>query len=599
MLLATAGTAQGLEGSWEATVQILPSISIYSSILTLKYSFATDWSIESESKVYSGAFKYQNFYLDGKFGDWDVWGKIYFSVQDVRYQKLWANFEMPLPGEDDYLRLSVNHWSGEDDYSSYDKETFGPWPCTNVVSWDEAWRHVGRTLHVEGPVAGYYRFNDGSVAIYIGNDYPDPDRFQIYIPSDHVDDFEAAFGTKFWEHLIGRTICAYGEIEDFRYDDYSVAEIALEDPEDLSLMSCCGFRTQVSCPGTVIRWFEAKDHYHETLYVQGPVVSVYVSGGGSVTIHIGEDYPDPDRFDIYIPSSYVGDFKAVFGSDFPDNLVGETVCIYGYIKTYQGIYEIETHDPADLSIGPCCSASLLSGPLMIYRAKVVYEPLTLTLDFADCCTGIWFKKLELELEGMSLCCGVLYDLDLAFTKCHGFEYLKLTLDDLFDLCCDISVGAEVEFGVDYKKVSIVPSWQNIEGCVSIWGDVDLSGNSFTGLELYGFGFTCAFGDVEVTEVTALNPEKIEDLTDYSFYEDEGEFEYLSLEYGFSGCCGGDGSFQTQFWFGNKTMLFGLQRVRFDLEVPVSENISFIAKTQLKLWETSPIQWFDIGWTIEF
>ncbi len=479
LLLAMVGTAQELEGSWEATVQILPSVSIYSSVLTLKYSFATDWSIESESKVYSGAFKYQNFYLDGKFGDWDVWGKIYFSVQDVRYQKLWVNFEMPLPGEDNYLRLSVNHWASEDDYWSSDKDMFGPWPC-DVITWDKA-----------------------------------------------------------------------------------------------------------------------KDHYHETLHVQGPVVSVYVSGGGSVTIHIGKDYPDPDRFDIYIPASYVDDFKAVFGSDFPDNLVGKTVCIYGYIKTYHGIYEIESHDPEDLSIGPCCGTPNALGPLMIYRAKAVMQPLTLTLDLADCCTGIHFKKLELELEGMSLCCGVLYDLDLAFSKCHGFEYLKLTLDDLFDLCCNVSVGAEVEFGVDYKKVSIVPSWQNIEGCVSIWGDVDLSGNSFTGWELYGFGFTCAFGDVEVTEVTALNPEKIEDLTDYSFYEDEGEFEYLSLEYGFSSCCGGEGSFQTQFWFGNKTMLFGLQRVRFDLEVPVSENISFIAKTQLKLWETSPIQWFDIGWTIEF
>ncbi len=398
-------------------------------------------------------------------------------------------------------------------------------------------------------------------------------------------------------------ICVRGTIEGYRWthdgprnEGYSVAQVYLTDPGDLSLRECEGYPAATTCPGTVIRWFEAHEHDGETLWIQGPVVSItgpgtYYGYPNTYRVRIGGGSSASNRVEV-IMTSHPGWSTVSSSYDW-------VVCVHGKITMHGDIAVIEPPDLIEAREGPCCGAALLPGTFMNWRMKLTFDPLTAIIDFADCCTGIWFKKLELELEGMSLCCGVLYDLDLAFTKCHGFEYLKLTLDDLFDLCCDISVGAEVEFGVDYKKVSIVPSWQNIEGCVSIWGDVDLSGNSFTGLELYGFGFTCAFGDVEVTEVTALNPEKIEDLTDYSFYEDEGEFEYLSLEYGFSGCCGGEGSFQTQFWFGNKTMLFGLQRVRFDLEVPVSENISFIAKTQLKLWETSPIQWFDIGWTIEF
>jgi hypothetical protein len=475
-LPAVALSLDGFSGTWKATIELLPNTELYYSEMVLSTTLA-GFEIESESKFYSDGWRYQNFYISGDVGDWDVWGKIYFSAKDIRYQKLWLNFELPLGDGDNSLRLSVDHWASEDDYWSSDEDMFGPWPC-DVVSWDKA-----------------------------------------------------------------------------------------------------------------------KDHEGETLHVQGPVVSVYESHSGSVTIHLGKDYPDPDRFDIYIPASYVDDFRTVFGSDFPDNLVGKTVCIYGYIKTYYGIYEIESHDPEDLSIGQCCGALNALGPLMIYQAKLTYDPLTLTVDFADCCTGAWFKELELELSALPLCCGMTYDLDLLFTKCHGFDKAVFSVDDLFDLCCGIGFDAEIEFGVDHKKISIEPSWEGIEGCLAVYGDVDWQGHSLLGWELYGWDISCSFGDVTVREVTALDPDKVEDMTDVSFYTDE--WEYLGIEYSFSGCCGGEGSFQARFWFGDDGTLFDLQRLRFDLEVPAWEGLSFLIKAQMKLNEADPLDWLDVGWTFEF
>ena len=99
-----------VSGSWNLTLQLLPTTKLYSSLLDLSLTVA-GWEIESESKFYSSGFKYQNFYVSGYLGDWDVWSKIYFNVQDVRYQKAWLDFERPLGGGT--LTLSVNHWASQ------------------------------------------------------------------------------------------------------------------------------------------------------------------------------------------------------------------------------------------------------------------------------------------------------------------------------------------------------------------------------------------------------------------------------------------------------------------------------------------------------
>ncbi len=463
-------------GDFYFMIQLLPDTELYKAELELTATIA-GWDITSESKFYSDGWRYQNFYFEGMLGPFEAEGKIYFHAQDARYQKFWINLEMPLSGEGNYLRFSVDHWASEDDYFSSDEEMFGPWPC-GVITWDEA-----------------------------------------------------------------------------------------------------------------------RDHYHETLHVQGPVVSVYTSHSGNVTIHVGKDFPDPDRFDIYIPASYVDDFKAVFGSDFPDNLVGKTVCIYGYIKTFHGIYEIETHDPDDLTIGPCCGILDAFGPLMIYRAKLALVPVSLTVDFADCCSGIQFKKLEFSLADMLGCCGFLWDAGLSFTKCHGFEEFYVRLKQLPFPCCDITLQAEITFTVDGKSVAVKPIWEGfVTGCIEVYGDFVMSNNILGSFDLYGFSIECSFDSMTLRAITAFDPDKVEELTDITFYTNE--FEYLGIEYTGAGCCGGELSFTSGFWFGTAGTLFDLQRARFELEFPIYDGFTAIIKGQ---WDLSvpELDWFDIGWKIEF
>ena len=133
-ILAVGGVAQGLRfwGTWDMTLELLPTLRIYGSNLILDCSFAPGWRIESETKIYSGGvYQYQNFYVSGSLGDIGVWGKIYFHAKEVRYQKMWLNAETKFG--DLTARLSFNHWAKYDDYTSTDRSMFGDWPCYVLV----------------------------------------------------------------------------------------------------------------------------------------------------------------------------------------------------------------------------------------------------------------------------------------------------------------------------------------------------------------------------------------------------------------------------------------------------------------------------------
>ncbi|RLE29997.1 hypothetical protein DRJ54_03620 [Candidatus Acetothermia bacterium] len=419
LLASPAWALDWVSGSWETTLKILPTTEIYYSELTLSFGVA-GWELESESKLYSSGLKYQNFYLDGYLGDWDVWGKIYFHAQDVRYQKAWLDFERPLG--DGTLTLSVNHWASEDDYFSSDEDRFGPWPCRAAISWDQAWRYFGETISVEGPVEGYYY--SGYLKLNIGRDYPDPDRFEIYIPSSYVDDFEAVFGDNFWEDwaATGQVICVTDTIEGQRWtyggprnEGYSIARVYLTDPDDLSLGECQGTPPPLDCPGEVIRWFEAHQHDGETLWIQGPVASItgpdtYWGYPNTYRVRIGGGSSADNRLEV-IMTSHPG--WSTEGTYFD-----EVVCVYGKITMHGDIAVIEPPDLIEAREGPCCTA--LPGTFMAYRVEYTWDPFTITLDFGDCCTGIGFRRLEVSASGLSLCCGLSYDAELVFSKPHGF-----------------------------------------------------------------------------------------------------------------------------------------------------------------------------------
>lgn len=87
------------------------------------------------------------------------------------------------------------------------------------------------------------------------------------------------------------------------------------------------------------------------------------------------------------------------------------------------------------------------------------------------------------------------------------------------------------------------------------------------------------------------------MTDVTFYRDE--FEYVGITYTGAGCCGRTVTFGAELWFGTKGTLFGLQRVRLKLQVPLSAAVMAFAKGQWNFARASPVEWFDVGWGISF
>ena len=103
--------------------------------------------------------------------------------------------------------------------------------CEPAVPWNQARGRVGERLCVEGPVVSVGTSAGGDVFLNLGLAYPDPGRFTLFIPARAVGRFEAAFGSKFWTGLRGRTVRAMGEVKLYQ----GVPEIVLEDPANLFL----------------------------------------------------------------------------------------------------------------------------------------------------------------------------------------------------------------------------------------------------------------------------------------------------------------------------------------------------------------------------
>jgi hypothetical protein len=587
LLFWQAGYCFSFSGEWDCTLQLLPTLSFYGSSLTLQWRFLPGWYLESTSTFASTGLRYQDFYVSGFLGDFSCEGKIYFHAEEVRYRRAWAKLSWPLSAGT--VEFSANHWSSSAEYTSDHKETYGPWPCVNVIPWEEAWCHVGRTLYVYGPVAGYEK--PSYLKLYIGR--TDFYRFEVYISASYLPNFEAAFGKNFWETWAkeNRVICVYGEIKDYRYTTdggYSVPQISLSSTANISVRGCCGFPARTICPANLIRWFEAKNHVGETVYVQGPIVS-YASS--NTILRIGGGGTVPNRLEIYYAPGFPEEFRSRFS-------VGKFVCVYGTISLVGGVARIVVDDLTTFPIceGSCCGAELLPGQFLNWRAKLQFDPWTFTVDFGDCSTGTVFRRAQLAWEGLPfLCCGLFLDGSLTFTKCFAWEGLSFVLRDLFLPCCGITAKISGTLALDSLSLSFEPSWRGISGCFTIYGGLSWLENVIRGIEVYGWSISCYAGNAKLRIVTALDPDEVEDRTDITFYS--GEWEYFGLTY--SNSSSGELEFTVEFWFGEKGMLFGVQRFKFDLEIPFIPTTTLNLKGQWNFTKPSALDWLDLGWEAAF
>ena len=525
-ILAAGGVGQGLRfwGTWDMTLELLPTLRIYGSNLILDCSFAPGWRIESETKIYSGGvYQYQNFYVSGSLGDIGVWGKIYFHAKEVRYQKMWLNAETKFG--DLTARLSFNHWAKYDDYTSTDRSMFGDWPCYVLV-----------------PAAPVIEAAD-LVATWRVPSSPDPREGQQY-------------------------------------------------------------------------------------YVHGTIVAYYPTTPSTyVNLYLVANYPNK-RFIVYIrfadfsPPITPSDVLARLGANSWSDVVGKEICVFGTLVNYTSPSGVDNPEIVlanspnqlnDLNLGACQPAmqSVRTEPFLNWRYRLNWANYTVNIDFGDCCTGTTLRKLQVDVTGLPLCCGLFLDASLSFVKQGGFEKIAFTLGDLA-LCCGVTTKIAAEFTPTAKKVELKPSWHGLAGCFTIYGDALFSGSTWQGIEVWGFMVNCYFPTCGYFRIlTAFDPAKfwIDDSrnitasrTQPSYYSAlfrTGEFEYMSAKFCMSGCCGGEVSFILEGWFGSGTYLFGFRRFKFDFQLPIAANITLFSKAQWDFSKASPLEWFDVGWSISF
>ncbi|MBC7099707.1 hypothetical protein H5T52_11480 [Candidatus Bipolaricaulota bacterium] len=231
---------------------------------------------------------------------------------------------------------------------------------------------------------------------------------------------------------------------------------------------------------------------------------------------------------------------------------------------------------------------------MLYTLYASVAPISVTANFDDCCTGIAFKELTVDLKGLSLCCGVTYDVTFKFLK-TGFDSLVFTLKNFAAICCGISFDASITFKTDQKIVSITPKFEGFgDACFKVFADIPDDYEYLPALEIYGWAITCTLGDCNYLEwVHAINDTYLTEAG-YTFVGDSNE--YFKLGFCGPGCCGGQWKADLAVYFQSDVEdvgLFGIVALGFNIEIPIMSNLTVTANF------STPDPELTIGWVFTF
>ena len=102
--------------------------------------------------------------------------------------------------------------------------------------------------------------------------------------------------------------------------------------------------TQPTTAPVVVKWEEAAKHVGETVTITGPVKGTHVTTGGkSLILNIGKDYPDTKRFTVMITTDEKNPAKE---EDYKD----KTVTVTGKVELYRNVPEIKVAKAADVTV---------------------------------------------------------------------------------------------------------------------------------------------------------------------------------------------------------------------------------------------------------
>ena len=576
LLFGVAGLAQ-ISGSFSGEISLLPKLELDSIKLEIGYTVA-GFDIKGTSEFDSTGFISQEFSLTGAFGPVNVEGEIEFLpteevLKDTKYVY-----------KDAVAPYTLADWYG----------LTGTAPYTLLIR-EEKWV-------VPGPA---YK----SMSLTTSMDFAG---VSLSLEVSHTLNKILTFSIS----ELAACEIIYG-----RFFDYTVQT----DSTTATWTGTVGSRylwNDSSCCMNKFFWFSDWDKF------EMKATNVIIKGVKGIPA--GETVRSDDLVKCEVPvplelayyDASTGDLDLTRGAweylwtIFIDKLVGaegwlDDVNDDGWIDV--GIYTSEADLDADLINGvidwgvlvdPTALELLVWMPsYMTYTFTVENDIFGIEVIFDDVCTGMQFKEATITLTDLSLCCGITYDAELHFTKCEGFDYAKFSAD-LFEICCDISFGMDLEFGVDYKKVAPKFSWAGIENCITIWGDVQAKEKPEIGIEgweLYGFKVHCELAECTYIEfVEAFNVDKVEEILDENIFEAaKGENEYLKFGFCGPGCCGGTWSLDTSVFFSAEVdpTLFGITRFLVETEVPLMDALSVSLDFGYNVPDTETTLIF--GWTFTF
>jgi len=342
------------------------------------------------------------------------------------------------------------------------------------------------------------------------------------------------------------------------------------------------------------------------------------------------------EFEVYYYNAGTGTVILTLGADtylwqyFNNYLTTHNITFPGPYYMYYTI------DPADVEV------AFLFPSYMTYTLTAEADPFSAEIVFDDVCTGIQFKEATLTMSDVSLCCGITYDVELAFNKCPGFDHLTVSIADLFSLCCGISFDLEVEFGVDYKVVTLEPSIDLGAECLDLGLEVGFDGPNGATLDSITvdyIGVSCEYGDcLSLTTGTAFpvvgwsysGGTFAPDITltapsdwglEYDVVTINGvvigyyEYEYFNLSFCGPACCGGQYTVDVSAYWADvfalawdqrqavvvitsMPTLFGLSRIGVSVEVPlIGDTLSITLDYSYSLiTDTTTL---DLGWSFRF
>lgn len=229
---------------------------------------------------------------------------------------------------------------------------------------------------------------------------------------------------------------------------------------------------------------------------------------------------------------------------------------------------------------------------MRYTFAAEAPPIRARAIFDDVGTGVHFDEMTVTLGGLSPCCGIGFEAELSFSKCRGFEYFRITLNDLLKLCCGIDMDLTVKFTTDHKEVTLDFDGIVLSPGVIIYAEPELIGPYIIGgLRVYGFEIRCSFnGCTYLRSLTAFDPHKVEEIIGEDIFRDA---EYELIELGICGraCCGQRYRFRGYSLFGGPGFM-GIARVGAELAAPLFPGFEIGFS-----WDTSPS--FSLTWKLEF